>query len=75
VAIQTYLVGWFSQLSIVFRAVRVVATETCDPTPIHNTLHEVIALHPIFVGGALREMRKTSHAQSMVFQFPEILQL
>jgi hypothetical protein len=73
VAVQTYLVGGFSQLRVIVRAVRVVATEACHAAPIHNALDEVVALHPIFVPGAFREMREACHAQCVVFQFPEIL--
>jgi hypothetical protein len=45
---------------------RVVATKAGNSATIHDTLHEVVALHPILVRCALGEMRKTSYAQRMI---------
>ena len=53
---------------------RIVATEAGDPTPVHDALNEVVALHPILVRRALSEVREASRTQRVVFQSPEILQ-
>ena len=66
VAVQTYLVGGSPQLSVVVRAVRVVATEARHPAPIHDTLDEVVALHPVLVRCAFGEMSEGSRAERIV---------
>ena len=53
----------------------IVATEACDPAPIHHALHEVIALHAIFVRRAVGKMREAGLAELMFFELPVILQV
>jgi hypothetical protein len=49
--------------------VNAVAIETRDAAPIHHALHKVIALHPVFVGGAVGEIKKILRfAKRVVFQ-------
>ena len=75
VAIQAQVVGWFSQLRIVFRAMHVVATKTGHPTAVHHALNEIISLHPVLVRRAIGEVCKRSLAQRVLFQLPEIPQI
>src|SRR5215469_5960421 len=52
----------------------VVATETGDSATIHDALHEVVALHSVFVRSAIREVVEVSRAQSALFQSPVIFE-
>jgi hypothetical protein len=56
VAIQTDFVGRLSQFSIIIRPVRIMATKTSDPTPVHDTLHKIVPLHPVLVRSAIWKM-------------------
>ena len=40
-----------------------------------SALDEIVALHAVLVGGAVREMGERLFAQFVLFQFPEILQI
>jgi hypothetical protein len=74
VTIQAENVGWLPQECIVFRTMRIVATETCDTASVHEACHEVVALHAIFVASSIREMSKGRLPELVVFQLPEIVQ-
>ena len=52
-----------------------MAIEANDAPAIHDTLNEVIALHAILVGCAVRKMREGCFSEHMVFKFPEIIQI
>ena len=54
---------------------RIVAAEAGHPTPVHHALHKIISLHPIFVRGAVGEVREGRLAQRVLFQLPKILQV
>ena len=56
----------------VFRAVRIVATETRDAARIHQALHEIVALHAVLVGGAVGKMREGGFAELVLLELPEI---
>ena len=75
VTIHANLVRWFSQLRIVVRSVHVVATKARDAATVHHALYEIIALHAVFVSGAIREMREGGLAQFVFFQLPKIAQV
>ena len=63
-------------MRVVRRAVSVVAIETRDPAPIHHALHKVVALHPVFVSGAVGEIKKILRfTKRVVFQLPIIGEL
>ena len=64
-----------AQLRVVIGPVNVVATETCDAAPIHHALHEVVSLHAILMGRAVRKMRERRLAKRVFFECPEILQI
>ncbi len=73
--IQAKLVRRFSQLRVIVCAVRIVTTEACNPAPVHYALHEIIALHAIFVRRAFGEVRERRLAQLVLLQLPKILQV
>jgi hypothetical protein len=58
-----------------FGAVHIVAAETGDAAPVHHALNEIVALHPILVGGAVGEIVKIRLAQRVIFELPELLKL
>src|ERR1700694_360290 len=74
VTIEAQNVGRLPQKRIVDRAMRVVASETGDAVRVHKASNEVVALHPILMGGPVREMRERCLAEFVIFQLPEILQ-
>ena len=57
-AIQAEFVGRFSQLRVIVGAMDVVAVEAGDPAAVHEALDEIIALHAVFVGGAVGKVRE-----------------
>ena len=69
---QTQLACGFDQVGIVGRAMNIMAAEAGDAAPIHQALHEIVALHSIFMGCSVREMREGRLAQLVLFQLPEI---
>ena len=75
VAIEAEFVDGLSKLGVVLRAVYVVAIEAGDSTPIHHALHEIIALHSVFVSSAISEVRECSLAEFVFFERPEVCQL
>ena len=52
-----------------------MATETGDPARIHQTLDEVVSLHPVLVRRAVREMREAKLADFVLLQSPVVGQL
>jgi hypothetical protein len=75
VAIQAELVRRFSQLSVVIRAVHIVATKAGHAAPVHHTLYKIIPLHAVLVRRAIRKMSESRLAQSVFFQPPKIPQV
>src|SRR5262245_54991126 len=45
-----------------------MAAEAGDASPIHDALHEVVALHPVLVGGAFREVHETGIAEFVILE-------
>ena len=43
-------------------AVDIVAIEAADSAMIHNALHKVVALHPVFVGGEVGVLQEVCDA-------------
>ena len=66
------LVHGFAQHGLVLRAMWIVTAETGDAALIHQALHEIIALHPVFVRSAVRKMGEGCFTQFVLFKFPEI---
>ena len=42
---------------------------------VHDALDEVVALHPVLVGGAVGEVREGRFAEFVIFESPEILEV
>jgi hypothetical protein len=72
-AIETEFVGGLSQLRVIVRAVNIMAGKTGYAARIHNALHEVVALHAVFVRCTVREMGEGCFAEGVVFELPIIL--
>jgi len=70
---QAHHIGRFQQISIVFRAVDIVAAIAADTVRIHGALHEIVALHSVFVRRAVRKMRESLLLEFVFFQLPIIL--
>lgn len=75
VAIEAEFVDGLSKLGVVLRAVYVVAIEAGDSAPVHHALHEIIALHSVFMSSAISEVRECSLAQFVFFERPKVCQL
>ena len=73
--VKAELVYWLSQLRDVPGAVDIVTRSAGDAVFIHDTLHKVVALHPVLVCGSIRKVGKGCLTQDDVFEFPEILQM
>jgi len=73
--VQAELVNRLSELSIVLRAVYVMAGRAGDTVFVHDTLHKIVALHPVLVRGAVREVREARLSQCAVFQLPVVLEM
>lgn len=58
--IQTDLIRWLSQLSVILRSMNVVATRAGNSVPVHHALSKVVALHAILVRRAIGKIVKTS---------------
>ena len=74
VAGDAQVTGRFNQVRIVRRAMDVVAAEAGHTTAIHHALHEVIALHPILVSGALGEVHEIRLTELVVLELPVVSQ-
>lgn len=66
VAIEADRCGGFSELRIIFCAVRVVTVEARHAAPIHNTLHKIIPLHSVLVGGAIGVVRESRFTEFVI---------
>ncbi len=62
-------------MRIIFGAVDIVAAEAGDAAPVHYTLHEIVALHAVFVRGAIGEVCEGGLAESVLFQLPKIAEV
>ena len=72
---EAYLVRRKPQLRIIPRAVHVVTTEAGHAAAIHHALHEIIALHAIFVRRAVGKVREGRLPEGVLFELPIILQV
>ena len=68
-------VDGLAQHSLVFGAVRIVTAKTGDTALIHEALHEIIALHAVFVGSAIGEMSERLLTELILFELPKILEI
>jgi hypothetical protein len=71
---QTELFDWFDEIRVVARSVYVMAAEARDTSSVHQALGEIISLHAILMGGAVREMREGCLPELVLLEFPEVLQ-
>ena len=62
VAVETEFIDGLAKLGVVLRAMYVVAIEAGDSASVHHALHEIIALHAIFMSCAVREVRERGSA-------------
>src|SRR5580704_572711 len=74
VAVETNLIDGLTELGVVARAVDVVAIEAGYTAAVHDALDEIVALHAVFVRGAVRKMSEALLAELVVFELPVILQ-
>ena len=75
VAIEAELVGGLAELGVIFSAVNVVTGEAGDASAIHEALHEIVSLHAVFVGAAVREVIEGGSAEGMFFELPIITKI
>lgn len=76
-ALQAHLVraDRLNQFRVILRAMHIMATEARDAMPVHQTLHVVVALHPVLVRSAICEIEEIGDAQPVLFERPVILQM
>ena len=53
----------------------VVAAEASNSPPVHQALHEVVALHAILVSRPIGKMRERCLTQLVLFELPKVLQM
>ena len=58
VAVEAKIVGRLAELRVVVGAVDIVAGEAGYAAAVHHALHEIVALHAVFVGGAVGIVRE-----------------
>ena len=75
VTVQTNHIGRFSQFCVIVRSVNIVATGAGNSVLVHDTLHKVVALHPVLVRRAVREIVEGQLSQRVILQLPEVLEL
>ena len=75
VASQAKRVAGLAHHRLVVGAVRVVATEAGDAARIHQALDEIIALHAVFVRGAVGKMREAGFAELVLLELPKIREI
>ena len=69
---QAHRVARLAQHRLIFRAVRIVATETRDAARVHEALNEIVALHAVLVRGPVGKMREARFAELVLFKQPKI---
>ena len=75
VAGRANLRNGLAQHGLILCAMWIVAAETGNATIVHQALGEIVALHPVLVRRAIREMREAGFTQLMLFQLPVIRKL
>lgn len=74
-AFEAHYVCRFNQQSLVLSPMDVAAAGALHAPRIHDTLDEIIALHPVLVRGAVRKMCERHFTKFVLFKLPEVLQL
>src|SRR3954463_3334412 len=69
---QAYRPRRLDQVGVVRRAVRIVTAETGHSAAVHHTLHEVVPLHPVLTGAAVRKVQRILNARRALIELPEI---
>src|SRR5262245_65383409 len=72
---EAQLLRRFDQVGVVAGAVDVVAAEAGDAARVHQALREIIALHPVLVRRAVREMRERRVTEFVFLELPEVLEI
>src|SRR5262249_43152485 len=72
VAGQAHRIPQLAQHRLVFRAVRIVATETRDAARVHEALNEIVALHAVLVRRTLGKVREACFTELVLFKLPKI---
>ena len=65
---ETQRVAGLAHHGDILGAMRIVAAGACDAARIHQALHEIVALHAVFMRGAVRKVRKGEIAELMFFE-------
>jgi len=73
--LQAHHTGRLEQVGVVRCSMNIVATEAGHAARIHQTVHKIVALHPILVRGTIGEVRERRLAQLMILQLPVIVEL
>src|SRR5579864_1183327 len=60
---------------LIGRPMGIVAREAGDAAAIHEALNEVVPLHPVLMGRAVREVREGQLAELVIFESPVIGQI
>ena len=73
--IEAKLLGRFTQLGIIARSMRIVASETRNTTAIHQALYKIVALHPVLVRRAVGVIEEILPAELRFIEPPEIAKI
>ena len=74
VTLKAHRICRFHQQSLVLGPMRIVAAGTFHAPRVHQTLHEVISLHPVFVPRTIREVCERCFPKFVFFELPETLE-
>ena len=74
-ALETHDACRFQKVRVVFSPVDIVTTEAGYSACIHDTRYKIVALHSILMRGVVGEVRKSSLAEFVFLQFPEIFEI
>src|SRR5262245_20724939 len=74
VAVETDRTRRLDQVGVVAGAVRIVTAEAGHAARVHDALREIVALHPILAGGAVRVMQPAGLSERVQLELPEIRQ-
>lgn len=73
-AVQAEYIGGLDKLGVVISSMHIMATEAGDAVTVHDALYEIVALHAVFMSGAIGEVIKVGCPQRRDFKLPIILQ-
>src|SRR6476660_7948243 len=70
VAFEAHRIARFDEIRIVRGAVDIVAVKASHAAGVHSAADEIVSLHAIFVGGAIREIGEGGLAELVFFERP-----